>query len=84
MRNLILYGGCKLTGTTRRQSGSVHMLEALQGANWPRIVSELSGRKLDLITSLPFLAAFWTVGQNEEFNPLSSPFQCIIHQVNLG
>lgn len=35
------------------------------GANWHRIVSELSGRKLYLITSLLFLAAFWTVGQNE-------------------
>lgn len=54
------------------------------GANWHSIVSALSGRKLYLITSRLFLAAVRTTEQNEiDLSRRSSPFPCIINQLNL-
>lgn len=63
MRNLIMYGGCKLAETWWRHSVCAHA-GGFTGANWHRAVAELSGKKLYLVTSSLPHAALWTVGRN--------------------
>lgn len=54
------------------------------GATWHSIVSALSGRKLDLVTSRLLLAAVRTIGRNEiDLSQRSSPLPRIINQLNL-